>query len=164
MLWLLLAAPPDPPGGGGSDLPIPIPELPEGTPGWVYAVVFAAVAVVAVVVKLPALIEGINSLLGRDTGTPAPLPAPAAPTPAPGPQQAAVEGKADDLAQVVEWLQGQVEEAAAANADLQARLNNLLGEVADNRVAKVRLEAEVQQLRTEVAVLRGQHGYPRSYR
>lgn len=161
MLVLLLAAtPPEPGGDSGSDLPIDIPELPEGTPGWVYAVVFAAVAIVVLVVKLPALIDGINSLLGREAKHPAPVAAPVAPPPPPGPQQAAVDQDAELLALLVGDLREEVKAAKAVNADLDRRLTKTESDLTDERVKNARIETEASQMRTELEVLRRQgHHY-----
>lgn len=156
---MFLADPsPTPEPSSGTDLPINIPDLPDGTPGWVYAVVFAAVAIVVVIVKLPSIIDGLNSLLGRDKKAPAPVQQQVAPPPTPGPQEQAVANKADDLSGVVEWLQDQVEKADTVNGQLQDRINSFTTQLSDVRVEKTRLESENAQLRAENTVLRQSPG------
>lgn len=157
MLARLLAA--DPPSGpsGGSDLPFP--ELPDGSPPWVYAVVFGAVAIVFVVVKLPAIIDQVNSLLGRDKVAPAPVEQQVPPPPGLGPQQAAVDQDAELLRVLVEDLRGQVRTATETNTALGDRLDRTDDALTEERVKNARLEVEATQMRTELAVYRRQAGH-----
>lgn len=132
-----------------------LPDLPEGTPPWVYAVVAGAVVIVTLVGKGPAIIDGLNKLLGRETKPPAPAPTPAIPSPPPpGPQERAVADKDG----VIEWLQEQVEGANRANQELQTQMTSMNDVRIDQAVRITQLTAELDQARAENAVLRQMGG------